>query len=264
MCQTTRSRVCSVSCPSQSASSSASTGQASRLVSAMRSALRPSSNRAWARVTRACARLQDTPSAMARSLSYRSCLKLSSMASRSRGFRSARMERIRVRSSACPSGPSSPYEAFAGSGGGTNHAEWHGRVEQLRDRIGSRPDRAELHRWRSGRLGRQPDRAERYGRVGRIGDRLGRQPDRAELYRRVGRIGDRLGRQPDRAERYRRVHRLGSRPRGPPRPAGSPPRPPHRGPPAQPGASVGIGCGLPRTATGAAWSHRTARWSWRR
>ena len=45
MCQTTRSRVCSVSCPSQSASNSPSTGQASRPVSAMCSAPRASSSR---------------------------------------------------------------------------------------------------------------------------------------------------------------------------------------------------------------------------
>ena len=49
MCQPTRSRVCSVSCPSQSASNSPSTGQASRLVSAICSAPRASSSRLRAR-----------------------------------------------------------------------------------------------------------------------------------------------------------------------------------------------------------------------
>ena len=45
MCQLTRSRVCSVSCPSQSASNSPSAGQASRLVSTICSAYRASSSR---------------------------------------------------------------------------------------------------------------------------------------------------------------------------------------------------------------------------
>ena len=102
MCQTTRSRVCSVSCPSQSASNSPSAGQASRPVSAMCSAPRASSSRSLARVARSCVRLWDSPSTMARSLLLRSCLKLSSMTSRSRGFNPARTEWIRLRSSACP------------------------------------------------------------------------------------------------------------------------------------------------------------------
>ena len=55
---------------------------------------------------RACARLHDTPSAMARSSSCRSYLKLSSMTSRSRGFSPAKMESIRLLSSASAWSPS--------------------------------------------------------------------------------------------------------------------------------------------------------------
>lgn len=67
MCQTTKSRVCSVSCPSQSASNSPSVGQASRPVNAMCSAPRALSSWSRARVARSSVRLWDIPSAMARS-----------------------------------------------------------------------------------------------------------------------------------------------------------------------------------------------------
>jgi hypothetical protein len=114
MCETSRSRVSSVSCPSQLASNSPSPGQAFRLVSAMCSAQRASSSRLRARTACACARPRDTPSAMASSSSYRSCLKLSSMTSRSQGFRPARMDRIRVRSSASHRSPSTWARPLAG------------------------------------------------------------------------------------------------------------------------------------------------------
>ena len=99
MCQLTSSRVSSVSCPFQSASNSPRTGQAVRLVSAMCSAPRACSSWPRARAAKVCARLHDTSSAIARSSSFRSCAKLSSMTSRSPGFSPARMAWIRLLSS---------------------------------------------------------------------------------------------------------------------------------------------------------------------
>ena len=71
----------------------------------MCSAYRASSSRPRARAAKACARLHDTSSTMARSSSSMACLKLSSMTSRSRGFSPARMDWIRLLSSASARSP---------------------------------------------------------------------------------------------------------------------------------------------------------------
>ena len=238
MCQTTRSRVCSVSCPSQSASNSPSTGQASRPVSAMCSAPRASSSRPRAREARSCARLCDTPSTMARSLSLRSCLKLSSMTSRSRGFSPARMEWIRLRSSACPWSPltwpgpwvgwpitrngvigsaswlitwnctvasdSSPHQQPA------DRPELHRHIRQSRPR---RPaaDRPELHRrirQLISRIGQRADRPELHRRIRQVIGRSSQRADRPELHRRIRQVIGRIGQRADRPELHRRIRQV--------------------------------------------------------